>query len=229
MVPARVMLGTDRTAVSARGRPEHHIYHGYWKQGISFTHCARLFGLFICLRLSRNQNVDITFEVAKIGWYDIYFEKEIERSYRDFIVSISPELIHCSDAWACVDCGTQFAFLTSGVIQFNDELGFPATDFRIDRKIGHLQITAACEKCARIKDNATPSWAEDLNKLMTSGHRAWVFQRADWARHKTICRKIHDVVWSGGEGKKLELPFTSSEHVVENEKEERELLSTSSE
>jgi hypothetical protein len=49
--------------------------------------------------------VDITFEVVKIGWYEIYYDEEIDVLYREFIASIGPELAHNSEAWACLGCG----------------------------------------------------------------------------------------------------------------------------
>jgi hypothetical protein len=53
----------------------------------------------------KNQHVDIVFEGVKIGWYEIYEDKEIEKLYRDLIARISPELIHNSEPWACLECG----------------------------------------------------------------------------------------------------------------------------
>lgn len=49
--------------------------------------------------------MDITFEVVKIGWYEIYCDEEIDALYREFIASIGPELAHNCEAWACLGCG----------------------------------------------------------------------------------------------------------------------------
>lgn len=49
--------------------------------------------------------MDINFEIVKIGWYEIYVDKEIETLYRDFIERIGPELTRNSEEWACTLCG----------------------------------------------------------------------------------------------------------------------------
>jgi hypothetical protein len=53
----------------------------------------------------KNQRMDINFEIVKIGWYEIYVDKEIETLYRDFIERIGPELTRNSEEWACTLCG----------------------------------------------------------------------------------------------------------------------------
>ncbi|KAJ6506599.1 hypothetical protein C8R45DRAFT_922781 [Mycena sanguinolenta] len=40
------------------------------------------------------ETLEITFDIVKIGWYDIYHDTEIETRYREFVEAIGPELTH---------------------------------------------------------------------------------------------------------------------------------------
>ncbi|KAJ7455057.1 hypothetical protein FB451DRAFT_1184389 [Mycena latifolia] len=57
--------------------------------------------------VSKKQRVDITFEVVKIGWHEMYQEEEVEQIYRDLIATIGPELMHNSESWGCFGCGRE--------------------------------------------------------------------------------------------------------------------------
>ncbi|KAJ6596240.1 hypothetical protein DFH09DRAFT_1272764 [Mycena vulgaris] len=108
--------------------------------------------------IGRNQRVDLSFEIVKIGWYEIYEDKEIETLYREFIERIGPELTHNSEEWACWECCR------------------PATDiswlslYRSGEKIYNrctIIIGPACETCAPKLQKSTLKFVQDENNRNT--------------------------------------------------------------
>ncbi|KAJ7314246.1 hypothetical protein DFH08DRAFT_972988 [Mycena albidolilacea] len=79
----------------------------------------------------------ITFEVVKIGWYEIYCDEEIDALYREFIASIGPELAHNSEAWACLGCGGRPAPQTGWVSLYTEKIN----------KRCSIIIRPQCEEC----------------------------------------------------------------------------------
>jgi hypothetical protein len=73
--------------------------------------------------------VNISFEVVKIGWFEMYQEEEIETLYRNLIETIGPELMHNSEEWACFQCGVyQIRLFPGGTVIHAIIDSDPATD-----------------------------------------------------------------------------------------------------
>ncbi|KAJ6577913.1 hypothetical protein B0H19DRAFT_1121774 [Mycena capillaripes] len=93
----------------------------------------------------KNQATVITFEVAQVGYYDIYQDEDIEAQYREFIACIGPELVHNSQTWMCHTCGRPAT--DSGWMSL-----YTPTMYKRCMVI----ISAACEICAPKMHKALP-------------------------------------------------------------------------
>ncbi|KAF7373932.1 hypothetical protein MSAN_00605600 [Mycena sanguinolenta] len=103
--------------------------------------------------VGQKRKLEVTFDVVKIGWYEMYQDTEIERLYHEFVEKIGPELAHNSEEWACLQCG------------------LPATDIawislytsKIHKRCTIL-ISAGCKTCAIKMQRWTPNIVEVYNR-----------------------------------------------------------------
>ncbi|KAJ7473685.1 hypothetical protein B0H11DRAFT_2036878 [Mycena galericulata] len=173
----------------------------------------------------------MTFEVVKIGWYEMYTEEEIETLYHEFIASIVPELKHNSETWKCFECDLPATDIDWMSIYSQGEEIFNRCK---------IIISPGCKKCVRKMQKWSPKIAEEHNQNSSSSvantfprpdgmsgglsgtcltcrnedtavpefhmsrcgkcklvrYCSAACQKEDWARHKTICRKIQKVTRS---------------------------------
>ncbi|KAJ7224932.1 hypothetical protein B0H12DRAFT_1328794 [Mycena haematopus] len=111
--------------------------------------------------LGQKRNVEITFDVVKVGWYDIFTDTEIETSYREFIERIGPELMHNSEKWACLQCD-----LPATDIDWTSM--YTASEHLYQRCT--IIITAACDTCAAKMQRAAPKMVEMYNRRRGTGY-----------------------------------------------------------
>ncbi|KAJ6506605.1 hypothetical protein C8R45DRAFT_970095 [Mycena sanguinolenta] len=116
---------------------------------VTFTLEIQIIGLN---SLGQKRQLQITFDVVKMGWYDIYDDTEIETRYRDFVETVGPELAHNSDEWACLECG------------------LPAVDIAwmsVYSKQSHerctILISAGCKGCAVEMQNSVPKIVSEIH------------------------------------------------------------------
>ncbi|KAJ6506621.1 hypothetical protein C8R45DRAFT_1208676 [Mycena sanguinolenta] len=86
----------------------------------------------------QKRTLEITFDVVKIGWYEMYQQTEIETLYCEFVEKIGPELTHNSNEWVCRECG----------LPANDIAWMSMYTTQLHRRCTVL-ISPGCRKCAR--------------------------------------------------------------------------------
>ncbi|KAF8206797.1 hypothetical protein K438DRAFT_1816438 [Mycena galopus ATCC 62051] len=123
----------------------------------------------------QKQRVDINFDVMNlhVGCHDSCCDEKIETFYREFIVSIGPELMHNSEAWGCLLCGRPATDMTWFSLYFADKSS--------PHRCG-INIMATCEECRPQVQDIAPRVARlELQRVGTTHDR-------DSARFGTIPR-----------------------------------------
>ncbi|KAJ6526735.1 hypothetical protein B0H19DRAFT_1084321 [Mycena capillaripes] len=121
--------------------------------------------------IGKKQRVDITFEVVKIGWYEMYQEEEVEQIYRDLIATVGPELMHNSDSWGCFECDVMISHADIDPDRPATDIDWMSIYTQGDKvyKRCKIFIGPGCEKCAPKMERGTLKFAEKENKRRSEG------------------------------------------------------------